>query len=92
MVQNLLDWPRWPDQISNPARVRQSSRPEWAQAFIGAGGFPPLRLDLGLGLNLDGDLVRLPEHEVEKLRPVIDLPSLPAVCHRDGGENSLNYC
>ena len=47
-------------------------RPQWAQAYIGAGGFPPLGLDLELGLILDGDLVGLPEHNVEKLLPVID--------------------
>ena len=47
-------------------------RPQWAQAYIGAGGFPPLGLVLVLGLILDGDLVELPEHDVGELLPVID--------------------
>ena len=88
----LLDWPRWPDQVSNPARVRQSSRPEWAQAYIGAGGFPPLRLDLVLGLILDGDLVGLPEHDVEELLPVIDSCFIVRrLSSWRRGNSSLNY-
>ena len=44
-------------------------RPQWAQAYIGVGGFPPLGLVPGLDSNLGGDLVGLLEHDVGDLLP-----------------------
>ena len=45
-------------------------RPQWAQVYIGGGGFPPSGLVPELGLILGGDLVELLEHDVGELLPV----------------------